>query len=88
MGLIERIKVCWHVLTKRNYVFFVVGKSALLFDEGGKYIGVNSNKVACYSNTGKKLYNTNAGLKPFGYLFWLAVEAFAQLQISKNNFNN
>ena len=29
-SILERLKVCWNVLTKKNYVYFGVGKEPII----------------------------------------------------------
>ena len=43
---IERLKVCWNVLTKRNYVYFGIGKNPFAWDENGYYTGIKDGKFA------------------------------------------
>ena len=42
-NFIERLKVCWNVLTKRNYVYFGIGKKPFMWDENGYYIGIKKS---------------------------------------------
>lgn len=81
---IERIHVCWHVLTKKNYVFFAVGKAAVVFDENGNYSETKAKKVAMYENTENDLIlNTDKGRKSFKKMIWECVELFAKEQEEK-----
>lgn len=43
-SLLERLKVCWNVLTKKNYVYFGIGKEPVLWDENGKYKEIDKNR--------------------------------------------
>ena len=36
-SILERLKVCWNVLTKKNYVYFSVGKEPVVWNEDGTY---------------------------------------------------
>ena len=45
-NFIERLKICWHVLTKRNYVYFGLGNNAFVFDKDGHYVETKLNKIA------------------------------------------
>lgn len=80
-SLIERLKICWHVLTKRSYVFFAVGKDALIFDDKGSYDHLDSSKLAAYSDFEEKYLSTNDGIKHISYHIWSAIAAFANEQL-------
>ena len=76
--LFERLKVCWCVLTKRNYAFFACKTSAVEFDKGGRYTGTNGKKLAAYSSlVDGKYFRTNDGARSFGFFFWGAVCSFS-----------
>ena len=65
VNFIERLKVCWHVLTKRNYVYFGLDNDAFVFDEDGNYVDTKLNKVASYSVISNKKINTEYGVLRF-----------------------
>ena len=80
-SLIERLKICWHVLTKRSYAFFAVGKDALVFDDNGHYDRLDSNKLAAYSDFEDKYLSTNDGIKHISYYIWSTIADFANKQL-------
>lgn len=45
MNILERLKVCWHVLTKKNYAFFAIDKDALVFNNNGGYSHEYQHKI-------------------------------------------
>lgn len=81
----ERLKVCWHVLTKQNYAFFAVNENALVFDDNGNYDHIQKDGVASYSNVlSSWFYKTSNGKKKtFGWFFWGSVKDFAQMEEQK-----
>lgn len=87
-SLIERLKICWHVLTKRSYVFFAVGKDALIFDDNGHYDHLDSSKLAAYSDFEEKYLSTNDGIKHISYYIWSAITNFANKQLQSNEVLN
>ena len=48
-SLWERLKVCWNVLTKENYIYFGLDKDPLVFGEDGKYARLKKNGIAAFS---------------------------------------
>lgn len=53
-SLWERLKICWHVLTKRYYIFLSASKDTVMFDKDGNYVGVRQGSLAAFSYTGSK----------------------------------
>lgn len=47
-SLWERLKICYHVLTKHNYIYFGLGKDSCIFKEDGSYDCLRRNKHACF----------------------------------------
>lgn len=82
--ILERLLICWHVLTKKNYVFFALDNDAIVFDADGNCSSVNVNKVAEFDyfdenfNLGSKY-----GIKNIGWFVWGSIADFAYLQIRK-----
>lgn len=83
-SLIERLKICCHVLTKRSYVFFAVGKDALIFDDNGHYDHLDSSKLAAYSDFEEKYLSTNDGIKHISYYIWSTISDFANKQLQSD----
>ena len=36
-SILERLKVCWNVLTKKNYIYFGIGNEPIIWNEDGSY---------------------------------------------------
>lgn len=86
MNILERLKVCWHVLTKKNYAFFAIDKDALLFNNNGDYSHIKPNSVAAYSNVDKTTsYITDNGLRTFYSFFWNMVKDFSDMRLKVEN---
>lgn len=88
MSFIERLKVIWHVLTKRNYIYFGLGKNAVDFDEEGNYIGVKSNKIASYNSIEDIKFQSDAGTVPLEDFMWAAISTYAQQQIATSSLKD
>ena len=80
--ILERLLICWHVLTKKNYVFFALDNNALKFNEEGKYSSIDANKVVAFDyfdqnfNLGSKY-----GIKNIGWFVWRSIANFAHQRI-------
>lgn len=81
VNFIERLKVCWHVLTKRNYVYFGLGNDAFVFDDNGNYVNTKLNKIASYSDFNNKRFNTDYGLISLKDFMWSAISDYANQQV-------
>ncbi len=44
-NFIERLKICWNVLTKRNYVYFGLENNPFMWDANGYYNGIKKGKL-------------------------------------------
>lgn len=77
--LLERLKICWHALTKKNYVFFGIGKNPIVWGENGKANGTNRKDLACYSCiTYDYKFNTDNGESNLHDFVWGVIEDFAK----------
>ena len=47
-SLWERLKVCWHILTKDNYVIFCINDNTIVWNKDGTYSHINPNSTAFY----------------------------------------
>ena len=83
-NLIERLKICWNVLTKRNYVYFGFGKNAFIWDDNGYYDGIKKGKLAEYDNIETVLFKTDHGLSSLNKLMWSSIEDYAKTRYSVN----
>lgn len=86
--ILERLVICWHVLTKRNYAFFALDNDAIVFDPDGNYSHIDANKVAEFDyfdedfNLGSKY-----GIKNIGWFIWGSIADFAYQRIRKETNN-
>lgn len=48
-SLWERLKICWHVLTLKNYVYFGLGKDPIEWNDDGSYKEIKRDKLSCFS---------------------------------------
>lgn len=55
-NLIERLKICWNVLTKRNYVYFGLRKDPFIWDDNGYYDGIKKGTFAEYDSIETIIY--------------------------------
>lgn len=81
-NLIERLKICWNVLTKRNYVYFGIGKNPFIWDEKGYYAGIKKGKFAEYDYIENVKFNTDDGLSSLERLMWSSIEKYAKTRYS------
>jgi hypothetical protein len=75
----ERLKICWYVLTLKNYVYFGLGKNPIVWNEDDTYKEIKKNKYKCLSyisNDYKFLaYGKETNLHDFT---WGVIEKFAK----------
>lgn len=75
----ERLKICWHALTKKNYVFFGLSDNPIIWNKDGSYNGINRNALACYTCISYDYkFNTDEGVKNLHDYTWSAIETFAK----------
>lgn len=84
-NFIERLKICWNVLTKRNYVYFGLGKDAFLWDKNGYYIGTKKGKFAEFDYIEPVPFNGNTGVTSLSKVVWSAIKDYADTRESKIN---
>lgn len=77
-NLIERLKICWNVLTKRNYVYFGIGKNPFIWDENGYYAGTKDGSFAEYDYVENIKFNTDNGLSSLKKMTWRSIEEYAK----------
>lgn len=82
--ILERLVICWHVLTKRNYVFFALDNDAIMFDSDGSYNHVDTNKIAEFDYFDED-FNlcSKYGIKNIGWFVWSTIADFAYQRIRK-----
>lgn len=75
----ERLKICWYVLTKKNYIYFGIGKNPIKFDENGFYKNIEEDALKCYVSVSYDYkFNTNYGEANLHDVVWNVVEEVAQ----------
>lgn len=47
-SLWERLKACWHILTKDNYVVFCINDNPIVWNGDGTYSRLKRNSMAFY----------------------------------------
>ena len=78
-SILERLKVCWNVLTKKNYVYFGVGKEPIVWNEDGSYKSTNPDALRCYSCvTYDYKFDSNKGIQNLHDFVWGCIEKFAK----------
>ena len=77
-NLIKRLKVCWNVLTKRNYVYFAIGKNAFMWDENGYYAGTQKGSFSEYDCIENIKFNTDNGVSSLKKVMWSSIEEYAK----------
>lgn len=82
-NLIERLKICWNVLTKRNYVYFGLGKNPFMCDDNGYYKGIKNGKFAEYDDIETVIYETDSGLLSLNKLMWDTIADYAKIRSEK-----
>lgn len=91
--LIEKLKVCWNVLTKRNYIYFGLSsskKEPFIYDKKGYFVETKKNAIAAYSSIEDMCLYTDddAFVRSLDTLLWEAVSDFAEKQITKSRLKN
>lgn len=75
----ERLKICWNVLTLKNYVYFGLGKEPIEWNDDDTYKELKRNKFSCFaciSNDYKFMaYGKETNLHDF---VWNVIEKFAK----------
>lgn len=85
--LIEKLKVCWNVLTKRNYIYFGLSsskKEPFIYDKKGYFVETKKNAIAAYSAIEDMyFYTDDTSVRSLNTFLWGAVSDFAKKQITK-----
>lgn len=87
-NFIERLKICWNVLTKRNYVYFGLGNEAFLWDDNGYYDGIKKGKFAEYDYVETFIFKTDYGLSSLKKLMWDTIADYAKIRSGKEASND
>ena len=83
-NFIERLKVCWNVLTKRNYVYFGIGKNPFMWDENGYYCGTKNGSFVEYDYVENIKFDTHKGLSSLKKMMWNSIEEYAKTRYYKD----
>lgn len=82
--ILERLVICWHVLTKRNYAFFALDNDAIVFDSDGSYSRVDVSKLAAFDYFDENFnLRSKYGVKNIGWFIWGTIADFAYQRIRK-----
>ena len=87
-NFIERLKICWNMLTKRNYVYFGLGKNPFMCDGNGYYDGVKKGKFAEYDYIDTVIYKTDDSLLSLNKLMWDTIADYAKIRSGKEASND
>ena len=79
-NLIERFKVCWNILTKKNYVYFGIGKNPFIWDENGYYAGTKKGKFSEYEYIENIKFYTDNGVSSLKKVMWNVIKEYAKTQ--------
>ena len=75
----ERLKICWSVLTKYNYIYFGISKNPVEWNEDGSYKSLKRGSLKSYNCVSYDLnFETNKGVSNLHDLVWSTVEEFAR----------
>ena len=78
-SILERLKACWHILTKDNYVIFCINDNPIVWNKNGTYSRPKPNSMACYCKVTYdvkwKMKGVITNLHDF---FWSCIEDFAK----------
>ena len=73
-SIIERLIICWNVLTKRNYIYFGVGRNPIIWNEDGTFKETKKGEIKFYEYIDKQyVFNTNDGVKSLHDFLWKTV---------------
>ena len=80
-SLMERLAICWNVLTKKNYIYFGVGKKPITWNEDGSFKEVGDKQLVCYAcvDYDYKFNEKNGKEVNLHDFVWGIVGEFAQL---------
>lgn len=84
----ERLKVCWCVLTHRNYAFFSCKDSAIKFNIAGHYEGLTDKGLAAYSSFSNRWFYTDNGKRTLENILWDTINDFSIKMITKTEKHN
>ncbi len=84
--LLERLKICWYVLTKSYYMYFGLDDDPFVFDEDDKFKELKKNALVCYEYIDKDyVFDTASGMQNLHDFTWYTIERYAHMQQQHNN---
>ena len=84
-SFIERLTICWKVLTLKNYIYFGAKKNPIVWDENGKFAGVMPGATSCYQDVDEsyKFYINDNEPTTLNKVIWNVVEEIAKNEQEK-----
>ena len=76
-NFIERLIICWYVLTKKNYIYFGIGKNPILWDKNGKYENLKDGELQLYTYFDDYTFMTKNGKSNLHDMVWDTVKDVA-----------
>lgn len=77
-NIIERLKICWSVLTKQNYVYFGTSKHPLIWNKDGSFSNVDKRQVAEYDYIDNSVcFYTSDGKTNIAKFLWESIRDYA-----------
>ena len=78
-SILERLKICWNVLTKKNYIYFGIGNEPIIWNEDGSYKELDKNELKSYSYVDDTyIFKTNDSNHTLHEFIWGVVEKLAK----------
>ena len=83
-SFIERLIVCWKVLTMKNYIYFGTKKDPIVWDENGKFICLAPSSTSCYWDVDESYkFYINHEPTTLNKIIWSVVEQMAKNEQEK-----
>ena len=84
-SFIERLTICWNVLTLKNYIYFGIKKNPIVWDENGRFVGLKPGATSCYWDVDEscKFYINDNEPTSLNKLIWNVVEKMAKNEQEK-----
>ena len=84
-SFIERLTICWKVLTLKNYIYFGVKKNPIIWDKNGNYAGLIPGSTCCYWDVDESymFYINDNELTTLNKVIWNVVEEIAKNEQKK-----
>ena len=84
-SFIERLTICWNVLTLKNYIYFGIKKNPIVWDENGRFVGLKPGATSHYCDVDEscKFYINDNEPTSLNKLIWNVVEKMAKNEQEK-----